>query len=468
MLNSQVRILDEKALDEVRRYSQPDLIRRLFPGHPVKDRGVMPSPLRDDRNASYSCFCSASGIWKGKDFSTGEVYDNISLYRAVFPEMHFIDAVESLSWLTLNRSAFVEYGKSVDRASHGLPHRRVQRKPEPEKPSALKVMSVSRLDDLSVPSELKDYWRSRAISDVNIISYCVYARFESTSLKGRRMIDPTSGLPLLDRKGNELADDGQRDSIGLYNDIGGIVFRVPQTNVRPGFKGANTSFISTLLADGSRPAYGVILHGAGDNVMHYSRYDESSFCILINPTQRFYGVSPKAAHFAGPLLEEWRGRVLDERDVKRLCAVLTALNSPACGKAAVVEGMFDGLSFIEMQGMSGRGFRPGVDLVVLNSITNLKWAVPFLAMENEVRIIFDNDLKSGAGRKAFNELKERVTEYAAKCGARTLVSSGEYLLGGSKDLNDALVADKARSEKKKPLKNVMKASDMKTITNKLK
>ena len=261
-------------------------------------------------------------------------------------------------------------------------------------------------------------------------------------------LDRKSGCPLVDKEGNEMKDDGLRDSIGLYNDIGGMVFRVPQTSQRAGFKGANTSFITTFLANGSRPQFGVALQGRGDNVIHYSRYDETTCSILINPTQRFYGVSPQSAYYSAPLLDEWKGRVMDERDVKRICAVLTSLNSPACGKAAVVEGMFDGLSFIEMQGMSGRGFRPGVDLIILNSITNLKWAVPFLAMENEVRIIFDNDLKSGAGNKAFNELKEKIGEYSAKCRKNTIVVSGDYLLGGSKDLNDALVADKQLAKKK--------------------
>ncbi len=447
-MNTQVRILDEGVMDEIRRFSQPDLIRKLFPGHAVKDRGVMPSPLRDDRNASYSCFCSGGGVWKGKDFSTGEIYDNISLYRAVFPSMTFLDAVDSLSWLILNKSALADYGASVNRTFSHLPKRREVRRPEAERPSALRLVKVTRLDDSVVPGELKAYWRSRGISDANILSYCNYARFESTSLKGMMLMDRKSGCPIVDKEGNEMKDDGLRDSIGLYNDIGGMVFRVPQTAQRAGFKGANTSFITTFLANGSRPQFGVALQGRGDNVIHYCRYDETTCSILINPTQRFYGVSPQSAYYSAPLLDEWKGRVMDERDVKRICAVLTSLNSPACGKAAVVEGMFDGLSFIEMQGMSGRGFRPGVDLIILNSITNLKWAVPFLAMENEVRIIFDNDLKSGAGNKAFNELKEKIGEYSAKCRKNTIVVSGDYLLGGSKDLNDALVADKQLAKKK--------------------
>ena len=435
-------------LDEIRRYSQPDLIRKLFPGHPVKDRGVMPSPLRDDRNASYSCFCSGGGIWKGKDFSTGDVYDNISLYRAAFPALPFIEAVDSLSWLILNRSAMMEYNSGIERSRHRLPQRRVARAPEAEKPSALQVLDISRLDTHFVPSELVSYWRQRGISDSNIVSYCTYAKFESTSLKGMSLLDRTSGLPLVDKNGDEIKDNGIREAIGLYNDIGGVVFRVPKSSLHPGFKGANYSFFTTLLADGSRPAYGVALWGRGDNMIHYSRYDENTCCITINPSQGFYGVSPQAAFYAAPLLEEWKGRVLDERDVKRLCAVLTGLNSPACGKAAVVEGMFDALSFIEMQGMSGRGFYPGVDLLVMNSLSNMKWAVPFLAREDEVRIIFDNDLKSGAGKKAFLELKDRIIQYSTLCHKNTLVVSGDYLLGDHNDLNDALVAEKERIKKK--------------------
>lgn len=449
-MQGNVRILDENVVDEIRRFSQPDLIRRLFPGHPVKDRGAMPSPLRDDRNASFSCFCSRGGIWKGKDFSTGEVYDNIALYRAAFPSVEFVDAVDSLSWLVLNRSALAEYS-GMERSGHRLPRRRVTRKPEAERPSALQVLSVESLDSPSVSASLRTYWRGRGISDANITRYCVYARFESTSLKGRKLLDRSSGLPLCDRQGNELTDDGVRCSIGFYNDVGGLVFRVPETEGMPGFKGANTSFISTLLADGSRPPYGVVLQGAGDNVIHYLRYDPETLSLLVNPTQRFYGISPQAARFAGPMLEEWKGKVMDERDVKRLSAVMTSLNSPVNSRAAVVEGMFDGLSLIELQAMCGRGFTPGSDLVVLNSITNLKWTVPFLCMHDEVRIIFDNDLRSGAGRKACQELSERVREYSCLVGKNTITYADERILCGCNDLNDALVQEKRRIQQKKKL-----------------
>ena len=448
-MDSKVRILDETVVDEIRRFPQPDLIRRLFPGHPVKNRGAMPSPLREDRNASFSCFCSSGGAWKGKDFSTGDVYDNIALYRAVFPSVDFVEAVDSLSWLIFNKSALADYSAYADRSLHRLPSRRFIRRPEAEKPSALKVIKVAGLDDSCVPEAFGTYWKSRGISDANIRNYCVYAQFESLSLKGRDLIDITSGLPILDDEGNEMKDDGRRESIGFYNDIGGIVFRVPDTPERPGFKGADKSFISTVLANGSRPSYGVIFQGGGDNVIHFSTYDPSTFSLYVNPSQRFYGLSPQAAHFAAPLINEWKGKVMDERDVKRICAVLTAMNSPICGRAAVVEGMFDGLSFIELQGMCGRGFRPGVDLVVLNSITNLKWAVPFLSMHSEVQLILDNDIKSGAGNKAGKELADRIREYSSLCGKTTFVHSDDRFLGGHKDLNDAIVAEKRRLQKKK-------------------
>lgn len=450
-MHKDVRILDESVIDEIRRFSQPDLIRRLFPGHPVKDRGAMPSPLRDDRNASFSCFCAHGGVWKGKDFSTGEVYDNIGLYRAAFPSQEFVEAVDSLSWLILNKSALVDYRAGIaDRSGHRLPTRRSVRRPEAERPSALKVVGVLGLTDPAVPQELRDYWRSRGISDDNICSYCVYASFECTRLKGKPLLDRTTGQHLTGCDGNMLVDDGIRRSIGLYNDVGGIAFRVPETMSGRGFKGTNTSFLSTILASGCRPPYASVLYGGGDNVVHFLRYEAGTLSLRINPTQYFYGLTPQAAHFAMPFLEDWKGKVLDERDVKRISAVLTSLNSPVCGKAAVVEGMFDGLSFIELQGMLGRGFMPGVDLVILNSITNLKWAVPFLSMQGEVRIIFDDDLKSGAGRKAGIELAERIRAYSAQCGKKTVVYSGENMLCGHNDLNDALVAEKrSRLQKKK-------------------
>ena len=69
--------------------------------------------------------------------------------------------------------------------------------------------------------------------------------------------------------------------------------------------------------------------------------------------------------------------------------------------AMVFEGFIDFLSYLSLKG----NLSPSIDTAVLNSVTNLQKAVPFLAPHSVIHAFLDND---DAGRKALARLEESV------------------------------------------------------------
>ena len=69
--------------------------------------------------------------------------------------------------------------------------------------------------------------------------------------------------------------------------------------------------------------------------------------------------------------------------------------------AMVFEGFIDFLSYLSLKG----NLSPSIDTAVLNSVTNLQKAVPFLARHSVIHAFLDND---DAGRKALARLEESV------------------------------------------------------------
>lgn len=441
-MNDKVVIIDESIKLEILRYPMVDLIQSLFPGHKVR-RGVMCSPFRQDKNPSFSCFRGKNGVSLGKDHSTGITYDNIMLYRAVFPEYDYVESVDRLSRLVLGRPAVLDHASSsLPRARKVVPQ---VKEMEKEKESVLKVVRELSVLDPSVPVSVRNYWRGRGISDSIASQFCKYYELENSNRKGRPLFDKESGLPLVDQDGKSLVDDGIIQGIGHRNDIGGVVFRSPDTVDSKGFKGATSSFISTILADGSRPEPKVSFFGKGDNYFHYLRYEPSENAVYINKTQGFKGVTDISLPYAMTFLGCFSGS-LDERETKCACAVLSSLEAPVAADVVFVEGMFDGLSDREMNvGMGKRGY---YDLVILNSISNIRWAVPFLARHNKVVSMMDNDLNSGAGKKAFDLISSELKAFSSALGKATLIYDGSSLFEGYKDLNDALMAMKGFPVKK--------------------
>ena len=68
-------------------------------------------------------------------------------------------------------------------------------------------------------------------------------------------------------------------------------------------------------------------------------------------------------------------------------------------------------------------------------------------------MIYDNDIRTGAGRKSFENLRNQVKEYSGKCRViPPAFKSGEGYLAGCKDLNEALVNMVQARTKKEEIK----------------
>lgn len=435
-------LIDEDALRDAKRVPTCELVSRLFPGHPVKKRGVFRSPFRDDRNPSFSPYLGHGGDWLWKDHATGESGDNLALYRKAFPQLSYPEAVDGLCRLVLGRPGLKD-GVSVAPRRMAAPVRRDVRPAvrEVEQPAAQRVLYACSLMDARVPVDFGIYWRSRGISDAVIARCCEYVCFENENSKGSRKMDADSMIPIVDDRGNAVIDDGVRFGIGLRNDIGGYALRVPDLPTGKGYKTNTSNFIATFLCDGSRPYRCAALAGNGDGAVHYVRYDAATGCVWVNPTQCFVNVRPDVIRCACAFLQGFVGERLFSREAAGVCSVLDAMAAPKAQCGTVVEGMFDALSVRELSHFQNG--RPGrEDLVVLNSVGNVRWAAPFLAMHDQVQIMLDNDVKSGAGQKAYVKLSEEIARYNGLFGNRTLVFNGSSIFAGYKDLNDALKAMK--------------------------
>lgn len=433
-------ILSQEVIEEVKRFPTAQLVALLFPGHPVRRSGSMRSPFREDRKPSFSCFQGRGGFSFWKDHTTGESGDNIDFYRKVFPELGYVDAVDGLSRLVLGHGAISDVMRSA-RSVYAVPQARQQaaRRIEPERGSVWEVVSDVPATDASVPQELRDYWRGRGISDAAVFAFgCRCVVVENGNRKGRTLLDPSSGLPLLDRDGNAVVDDARTVALAIYNDIGGLQFRGLDTPARKGVKSGTSSFIATRLADDSMPRHVVSFTGEGSNTVEHVIFDARTGKVHINATQCFCHVPDAAARLGVPFLSRYDGVTLDARDVKCLVSVFDALSAPWSDEVVVVEGMFDALSERELARSSGHHR----DIVVANSISHLHWAVPFICKHRRAVLLLDNDLSSGAGQKACARLRKEVAEYGRLTSTVTEVLDGSKVFAGYKDLNEALMARK--------------------------
>lgn len=438
-MEGQSRVISRELIDELKRWPTADVLHLIFPDHDVRRRGVMSSPFRKDSNPSFSCFSGRNGYGYWKDHATGETGDNIDLYRKAFPSLGYAEAVDALSLLLLGRSA---YGDS-SLSAYIMPVKTAVPVYSPVRESAFKVLEVLPLDSPEVPLSYKEYWRSRGISDaVMVESGCRYVVYENSGAKGRDKIDASSGLTVYGDDGLPIKDDGIRTAIGLVNDIGGFSLREPDGEQHKGFKGnAVSSFISTVLAGGGRPAHTVFLDGVGDGIVRKPLYDAAVDSLWINDTQRFVGIKPWSASFALAFLHSRSSHRMEGRELLCVTAVFDSLNTPVTGDVVVVEGMFDGLSERELNRMRNRSVY-GRDFIVANSINNLHWAVPFICRHRSAVFMLDNDLVSGAGQKAAARLCSDVAKFNAATNTLTAVFDGTVLFAGHKDLNEALMADK--------------------------
>ena len=441
-----VKLIDSNIKDEVLRFPTVELIRRLFPGVRLGGRSVVLNPLRNDHHPSLSCFRDRAGFQRWKEHATGETGDNIDFFRKVYPDLGYVEAIDRLSLLVLGKSALQDFvpGQSVPVYSQARRQRMVHT--DSDVAPALRIISDVPYSVGGTPAALISYTRERGISDEVAGAYLRYVVYENANRKGRSVIDRSSGLPVVDGDGTPLMDDGRYEAVAMPNDIGGLSLRVPASGGSEGFKGTNMSFVSTLLSGGRIFGPEVRFTGRGEGFVTGFGYDEPHRYLAVNRTQGFVGVEPWAVRPAVVFLDAWIGRYIEGRDLKGAEAVLRSLNCPVSAEVDVVEGMFDAVSVIEFEKMAGRGAKPVRDLLVLNSLSNLQWAVPFLSVHSTVRSLLDNDMRSSAGQKAFDVLRERVEAFSSRLGVRCSVRSDSRVFYPCKDINDYLKERKGFSQ----------------------
>ena len=102
-------------------------------------------------------------------------------------------------------------------------------------------------------------------------------------------------------------------------------------------------------------------------------------------------------------------------------------SSPSSGRVAVFEGFFDFLSLLQLCGRTV----PDCDVCVLNSVTNLDKALPFILSHGYVETYLDND---EAGRKATERIRAGVLAQTGRMDDMACHYSG------FNDVNDYLKA----------------------------
>lgn len=427
MSESRQNDLDSRMLDRVRCYPTVDLVRKLFPDVKMRGGSRMSSPFRNDREPSFSCFMRRKGVPGWKDHGTGESGDNIDLYMKAFPGTSYPDAVNALSVLLFGESAYLsDVNESVSRRTVvSSPRIPVSVQIEP----VFRVNGVRRLSEWDVP-EHGTYWRERGIADSTMFRYCVMAEVVNTHREGKPVFDRESGLPVVSREGVPILDDGVIRSVAMPNAIGGYVLRDSG-----GIKYCTSSFPAFILSDGDYSRAGNPLVGL-DYRVDRPRYDAFSRVLWINGTTGYSGVGSREGGVLLPELCSLESRTLDGRDAAGYGALLGALSGAFASRVVVVEGMYDALSLLDMALVRGEGPLLGSDLVVLNSTSNVRFCIPFLAAHREVVCCFDRDLRSGTGAKAYDQVCEAVGSYSSALRAECRVSSATHLFAPFKDVND--------------------------------
>lgn len=432
----------ESVKDEVKRIPVQVLFRSLYPSMTVKDRGITHSPFREDKTPSFSCFVGKNGYGLWKDFSTGESGDIVSFYQKAFPGTSYPKAVNEIALLLLHKPALENFSSDGREAVRPVSASAfVSRSSSPAQESALKVISATPVAGSDIPVSFRDYWRGRGISDAVAARFLSYVIYENENIKGRPLYDRRSGLQVVDSSGNAVVSDGRREALGFLNGLGGYSLRSPK-----GVKISTSSFISVIPSGSEILRTTDISYLGGPDPRALFRYDVADGSLLVGDSGRIVGAP--GFDVVRPVLSYLFRRpdsILSSRELQGLCYVLSSLRSlpPQPGSVQVVEGMFDALSLCEYDRMKGRDAFPTHDIVVLNSLSNLRWAVPYLASHRRIVCLLDNDLRSNAGRKAADAISGQLDVYCKYAGIpRPEFVIGTSVLGRLNDVNEALMAGK--------------------------
>ena len=160
-----------------------------------------------------------------------------------------------------------------------------------------------------------------------------------------------------------------------------------------------------------------------------SREIFSAYCceVIMRSGRRFYPYIGFPNSDGGYVLRSHQGKRCTSAFPTFISTEGVLCSSPSSARVAVFEGFFDFLSLLQLCGRTV----PDCDVCVLNSVTNLDKALPFILSHGYVETYLDND---EAGRKATERIRAGVL---ARTGRMDDMSC-HY--SGFNDVNDYLKA----------------------------
>lgn len=186
-----------------------------------------------------------------------------------------------------------------------------------------------------------------------------------------------------------------------------------------------------------RPALSVYSAGPvrSEEVIEYaasrgiSREIFSAYCceVIMRSGRRFYPYIGFPNSDGGYVLRSHQGKRCTSAFPTFISMEGVLCSSPSSGRVAVFEGFFDFLSLLQLCGRTV----PDCDVCVLNSVTNLDKALPFILSHGYVETYLDND---EAGRKATERIRAGVLAQTGRMDDMACHYSG------FNDVNDYLKA----------------------------
>ena len=157
--------------------------------------------------------------------------------------------------------------------------------------------------------------------------------------------------------------------------------------------------------------------------------DEVTYSVSSKPGRSFFAIGFKN-NSGGYVLRSKVAKICSSSDVTTLGPDGNLTMEVNSKKVAVFEGFIDFLSLLSYNEKQ----EPGHDCCILNSVSNLERALPWIAHHKEIMVFADND---NAGR----ETLQKITDFVSGSSEEVSVYDMAELYKGHKDVNDKLVEE---------------------------
>ena len=170
------------------------------------------------------------------------------------------------------------------------------------------------------------------------------------------------------------------------------------------------------------------------NCSEAARYcDEVTYSVSSKPGSSFFAIGFKN-NSDGYVLRSKVAKICSSSDVTTLGPDGKRNEEANSKKVAVFEGFIDFLSLLSYNEKD----IPGHDCCILNSVSNLERALPWIARHKEIMVFADND---NAGR----ETLQKITDFVSGSSEEISIYDMAELYKGHKDVNDKLVEEMTKT-----------------------